>query len=146
MPLNVDLPNKPAEGLNICSNLWLWLQTSVHFISLDWFWWASSDHTSKLISCKVHCVLDPCACQQPCHTGHDMPAGLASLTQFLCCASYNSAMEMPRVLSCPCHLHDLSAACAGPACVQHACISDIERIFFFSKKGQGKFQKNCHLL
>ena len=32
-------------------------------------------------------------------TGHDMPAGLASLTQFLCCASHNSAMEMPRVLS-----------------------------------------------
>jgi len=24
-------------------------------------------------------------------TGHDMPAGLASLTQFLCCASHNSA-------------------------------------------------------
>jgi len=46
-------------------------------------------------SCKEHGVLDPCACQ----TGHDMPAGLASLTQFLCCASYNSAMEMPRVLS-----------------------------------------------
>ena len=32
-------------------------------------------------------------------TGHDMPAGLARLTQFLCCASHNSAMEMARVLS-----------------------------------------------
>jgi len=32
-------------------------------------------------------------------TGHDMPARLASLTQFLCCASHNSAMEMARVLS-----------------------------------------------
>ena len=45
--------------------------------------------------CKEHGVLDPRACQ----TGHDMPPGLASLTQFLCCASHNSAMEMPRVLS-----------------------------------------------
>jgi len=45
--------------------------------------------------CKERGVLDSCACQ----TGHDMPAGIASLTQFLCCASHNSAMEIPRVLS-----------------------------------------------
>jgi len=32
-------------------------------------------------------------------TSHDMPAGLASLTQFLCCVSHNSVMEMGRVLS-----------------------------------------------
>ena len=36
-------------------------------------------------SCKAYGVLDPCACSN--HTdGYDMPAGLASLTQFLCCA------------------------------------------------------------
>ena len=56
---------------------------------------ACETNLSVHTSCKEHGVLDPCACQ----TGHDMPAGLASLTQFLCCASHNSAMEMPRVLS-----------------------------------------------